>query len=156
MTKSVRIVLQRVSRASVRVEGETVGTIGRGLVVLVGVEEGDGIEQVERAVGKLAGLRVFEDADGKMNLGPREAGAALLVVPQFTLAASLSKGRRPSFARAAAPEVAEPLVEEIVRRLREEDLTVETGRFGAFMEVELVNDGPVTLVLDVDEEGSIA
>ncbi|MDX1632944.1 MAG: D-aminoacyl-tRNA deacylase [Thermoanaerobaculia bacterium] len=151
----MRLVLQRVSRASVRVDGETVGAIGRGLVVLVGVEEGDGVEQAEKATRKLSGLRIFEDDDGKMNLGPRETGAALLVVPQFTLAASLSKGRRPSFARAAAPDVAEPLVEEIVRRLREEGLGVETGRFGVFMEVELVNDGPVTLVLDVDEDGNI-
>lgn len=146
----MRLVLQRVERAAVRVDGETVGRIGRGLLVLVGVETGDGPEQADIAAGKLAGLRVFEDADGKMNLDAAQAGGAFLVVSQFTLAGTpLAKGRRPSWTGAAAPEVAEPLVERIVLRLRTAGHGVATGRFGAHMQVELINDGPVTLVLDV-------
>lgn len=145
----MRLVIQRVSRAEVRVSGEVVGAIGRGLLVLAAVETGDTAAQVERAAEKLAGLRCFEDAQGKMNLDVRDAGGAFLVVSQFTLAGSLERGRRPSFDRAARPEAAEPLVEALVERLRESGLRVETGRFRAPMEVELVNDGPVTLVLDV-------
>lgn len=145
----MRLILQRVARAAVRVDGETVGRIGRGLLVLAGVEEGDGDDQVAAAADKLAGLRVFEDADGKMNLDAAAVAGAFLVVSQFTLAADLSRGRRPSFAKAAPPEVAEPLVDALVADLQGRGYVVEEGRFGAKMEVELVNDGPVTFVLDV-------
>ncbi len=144
----MRLVLQRVSRASVTVDGEVVGAIGRGLLVLCGVEKGDGIEQVEAAARKLATLRVFEDGDGRMNLSAGDVAGELLVVSQFTLAGSLAKGRRPSFDGAERPEIAEPLVEGLMERLRDAGLDVAGGRFGAQMQVELVNDGPVTFVLD--------
>lgn len=145
----MRLILQRVSRAEVRVDGRVVGRIGRGLLVLTGVEQGDGPPQVVAAADKLAGLRVFEDAAGKMNLAAAAVEGAFLVVSQFTLAADLSRGRRPSFGSAAPPAVAEPLVEALVEDLRDRGFPVETGRFGAHMEVELVNDGPVTFVLDL-------
>jgi len=144
----VRLILQRVSSAEVRVAGESVGRIGRGMLVLVGVEKGDGADQAAAAAARLGHLRIFEDAEGRMNLDPARAGAAFLVVSQFTLAASLERGRRPSFDGAAPPEVAEPLVERLVEALRAAGFHVETGRFGARMEVELVNDGPVTLLLE--------
>lgn len=152
----MRLILQRVRTASARVGGETVGAIGRGLLVLAGVEQGDTAVQAEEAAEKLAGLRVFEDADGKMNLDAAAAGAAYLVVSQFTLAASLDRGRRPSFDRAAPPAEAARLLELLVERLRRGGFTVATGRFGARMEVELVNDGPVTFVLDVRPAGGAA
>lgn len=145
----MRLVLQRVSSAEVRVEGEVVGRIGLGMVVLVGVETGDGPDQVAAAADKLAHLRIFRDESGKMNLGPARAGAELLVVSQFSLAGSLDRGRRPSFVGAAPAEEAEPLVDALVERLREAGFHVETGRFGARMDVELVNEGPVSFVLDV-------
>jgi D-tyrosyl-tRNA(Tyr) deacylase len=143
------LVLQRVARAAVRVDGETVGEIGRGLLVLAGVEHGDGAAEAAAAADKLAGLRLFEDAAGKMNLAAADSGAAFLVVSQFTLAADLSRGRRPSFGTAAPPDAAEPLVEALADDLRRRGFAVATGRFGARMAVELVNDGPVTFVLDV-------
>lgn len=145
----MRLVLQRVSTAAVTVGGQVVGQIGRGLLVLVGVEAGDGPEQVEAAARKLSGLRVFEDDAGRMNLDVEAVGGAFLVVSQFTLAGSLAKGRRPSFDRAAPPEAAEPLVDALAARLSQGGHRVETGRFRAHMEVSLVNDGPVTFVLDV-------
>jgi D-tyrosyl-tRNA(Tyr) deacylase len=145
----MRLVLQRVLRAAVSVHGETVGQIGRGLVVLVGVERGDGLEEASAAADKLAGLRVFDDAAGKMNLDTAAAGGAFLVVSQFTLAGSLARGRRPSFDNAAPPGEAAPLVDALVADLRGRGFAVETGRFRAPMEVELVNDGPVTFVLEV-------
>jgi D-tyrosyl-tRNA(Tyr) deacylase len=148
----VRLVIQRVSSASVLVKGATeggiVGEIGRGLLVLAGVERGDGIDKVRAAAEKLAGLRVFEDEAGKMNLDTAAAGGAFLVVSQFTLAGSLARGRRPSFDRAAPPDEAAPLIEALVDDLRSRGFRVETGRFRAYMEVALVNDGPVTLVAD--------
>ena len=153
----MRLVIQRVSSASVTVEGETVGKIGRGLLVLAGVERGDGIEKVRAAADKLAGLRVFEDEAGKMNLSIGDiadiadiaaVGGAFLVVSQFTLAGSLARGRRPSFDRAAPPEEAAPLIEALIEDLRSRGFHVETGRFRAHMEVALVNDGPVTLVAE--------
>lgn len=144
----MRLVIQRVSSASVKVEGEVVGEIGRGLLVLAGVERGDGIESVRAAAEKLAGLRVFEDEAGKMNLDTAAAGGAFLVVSQFTLAGSLARGRRPSFDRAAPPDEAAPLLEALAEDLRSRGFRVETGRFRAYMEVALVNDGPVTLVAD--------
>jgi D-tyrosyl-tRNA(Tyr) deacylase len=145
----MRLVLQRVANASVAVGGEVVGSIGRGILALVGVERDDGAANVDRAVEKLAELRIFEDDTGKMNLAAREIAGGLLVVSQFTLAASLARGRRPSFDAAAPPDRAEPLIESLVTGLRQRGLEVATGRFGARMEVALVNDGPVTFVLDV-------
>jgi D-tyrosyl-tRNA(Tyr) deacylase len=147
----VRLVIQRVSSASVTVGGEVVGSIGRGLLVLAGVERGDGLDQVRAAAAKLAGLRVFEDEAGRMNLAIADiaaAGGAFLVVSQFTLAGSVERGRRPSFDRAAPPDEAAPLIEVLVEDLRSRGFRVETGRFRAHMEVALVNDGPVTLVAD--------
>jgi D-tyrosyl-tRNA(Tyr) deacylase len=144
----MRLVLQRVSTAAVKVAGETVGEIGRGLLVLVGIEHGDGLDKVRAAAEKLAGLRVFEDGAGKMNLDLAAVGGAFLVVSQFTLAGSVARGRRPSFDRAAPPAEAEPLVDALVADLRGRGFRVETGRFRAMMEVALVNDGPVTLVAD--------
>ncbi|MEE8278887.1 MAG: D-aminoacyl-tRNA deacylase [Thermoanaerobaculia bacterium] len=145
----MRLVLQRVSSAEVRVDGEIVGRIGRGLLVLTGVEKGDGKEEAVRAAQKLARLRVFDDPQGRMNVEAATVGAEFLVVSQFTLAGSLVKGRRPSFDRAALPETAEPILDLLVQELKGRGLRVATGRFGARMEVELVNDGPVTFVLDL-------
>jgi D-tyrosyl-tRNA(Tyr) deacylase len=147
----VRVVLQRVSRAEVRIDGRVTGRIGRGHVLLVGFESGDGTPQIDWMADKVLGLRVFADGEGKMNLGLEEAGGDLLVVSQFTLYGDVSKGRRPSFVRAAPPEVAEALYEELLRTLRSKTArAVESGEFGAMMEVDLVNDGPVTLVLERD------
>ena len=146
----MRMVVQRVSRASVEVEGEVVGAIGRGLLLLVGVEKGDGPPQVERAAHRLATLRVFPDEGGAMNRGLDEVGGEILVVSQFTLAGSIRRGRRPDFFAAATPEDAEPLVSALVENLRGRGLRVATGVFRTHMEVELVNDGPVTILLDSD------
>jgi D-aminoacyl-tRNA deacylase len=145
----MRAVVQRVSRAAVRVEGRTVGEIGRGFLVLLGAETGDAPESADEAARKIAGLRVFEDADGKMNLALADVGGAVLAVSQFTLAADLSRGRRPGFERALRGPEAEPLYERFVAALRAQGLTVATGVFGASMEVELVNDGPATFLLEV-------
>jgi len=145
----MRLVLQRVASATVEAGGEEVGSIGRGLLVLVGIAKGDDEAAVARAVEKLAELRIFADDAGKMNLSASDAGAEVLVVSQFTLAASLERGRRPSFDAAAPPELAEPLVERLVAGLRQRGFRVATGRFGAHMRVGLVNDGPVTFVLEV-------
>jgi D-tyrosyl-tRNA(Tyr) deacylase len=142
----MRMVIQRVSRAEVRVEGETVGRIGSGMVALVGLERGDGEEQLERAARRLATLRVFSDDDGRMNRGLDEVGGAVLAISQFTLIGSIRKGRRPSFDHAMAGDLAAPLFERFLDLLRAEGVRVETGVFGALMDVELVNDGPVTLV----------
>lgn len=138
------LVLQRVSRASVRVAGETVGAIGRGLLVLSCVEPADGEESVLLAAKKTSELRCFPDAAGKMNLDVVQAGGAVLAVSQFTLGADLSRGRRPGFEGAARPEAARPLFDRYVAGLRAAGLDVATGVFGATMEVELVNEGPVT------------
>ena len=148
----MRLVVQRVTRAEVRVGGDVVGSIGRGAVVLVGVGMGDTTELAERLADRLVGIRYFEDAAGRTNLAIDEVGGAFLVVSQFTLLADLSRGRRPGFATAAAPEVAEPIVDRFVERLREGGRMVATGRFGAEMAVELVNDGPFTLVIDAGAE----
>jgi D-tyrosyl-tRNA(Tyr) deacylase len=150
----MRLILQRVRRAAVEVDGERIAAIGRGLLVLVGVEPGDGAAQVAAAVEKLTTLRVFDDGEGRMNLDLAAAGGSLLVVSQFTLLADLTRGRRPSFTGAAPPDVARPLVDDLVARLRSRGCDVERGRFGAAMRVELVNDGPVTLTLDLAPGGS--
>jgi D-tyrosyl-tRNA(Tyr) deacylase len=144
----VRAVLQRVSRAEVRVEGRSVGSIGRGFLILLGITHTDGEEQVAWMAEKVAGLRLFGDAEGKMNLALADVAGAVLVVSQFTLYGDAAKGRRPSFIDAARPEVAQPLYERFVAQLRAAGLTVATGEFGAMMDVELVNDGPVTLLLE--------
>ena len=144
----MRCVVQRVSRAAVRVGGEAVGSIGRGFVVLAGFAPADSEATLVWMAEKLAGLRVFGDAEGKMNLGIGDVGGAMLVVSQFTLYGDASKGRRPSFVGAAPPEQAEALYERFVALLRGRGVPVETGRFRAMMDVELVNDGPVTLLLE--------
>jgi D-tyrosyl-tRNA(Tyr) deacylase len=144
----VRVVVQRVSRAAVRVDGHTVGAIGRGFLVLAGFAPGDGEETLGWMAEKLVGLRLFGDAEGKMNLPLAEVGGALLVISQFTLYGDASRGRRPAFIDAAPPDVAEPLYERFLALLRALGARVETGRFGALMDVELVNEGPVTLVIE--------
>jgi len=142
------MVIQRVSRAEVRVGDEVVGDIGVGLLVLVGLERGDTTPQLERAARRIASLRVFSDQQGRMNLGLDEVGGGVLAVSQFTLAGSIRKGRRPGFDRAMPGAEAEPMFEQFVSLLRSDGLEVETGSFGALMHVELVNDGPVTLIWD--------
>lgn len=149
----MRLVVQRVSRAEARADGVVLGGIGRGAAVLVAIGVGDTPELADRLADRLLGLRYFEDANGRTNLAIDEVDGAFLVVSQFTLLADLSRGRRPGFALAAAPEVAEPMVERFVERLREGGRTVATGRFGAEMELELVNDGPFTLVVEAGAEG---
>ena len=147
----MRAVVQRVSSAAVTVDERTVGAIGHGLLVLVGVEREDGPADAEYIAGKIRGLRVFEDpsdTSGHMNWSVQEVGGSVLVVSQFTLAGDCRKGRRPSFDQAAAPDIAKPLYEEVVRALRADGLRVETGEFQAMMKVSLVNDGPITLLLD--------
>ncbi|HEX6947002.1 MAG TPA: D-aminoacyl-tRNA deacylase [Acidimicrobiia bacterium] len=144
----MRVVLQRVSRSSVRVDGEVVGQIERGLLLLAGVATGDTTDTVRAAAEKVAGLRIFSDDEGKMNRSVRDVGGSALVVSQFTLLGDARRGRRPSFTDAAAPEIAEPLIELFARELEGQGVPTATGVFGARMEVELVNDGPVTLVLD--------
>lgn len=147
----MRAVVQRVSRARVTVAGEVVGQIGQGYVVLLGVSKEDDEAAADFMAEKIAGLRVFEDEAGKMNRSIQEAGGAILAVSQFTLYGDVKRGRRPGFDRAARPEQAEPLYERFVRRLREMGLQVETGRFQTHMEVELVNDGPVTILIDSEK-----
>jgi len=146
----VRLVVQRVSRASVSVEGRTVSEIGPGLLILVGVGAGNGdsAARAERLAEKVVHLRIFEDADGKMNRSLGEIGGAALVVSQFTLYADTRKGRRPSWTDAAPPEVAEPAVEAFARSLEGRGVPVGRGVFGAHMRVELTNDGPVTILLE--------
>lgn len=148
----MRLVVQRVTSASVRVGEELVGEIGGGALVLAGVATGDTREIVDRMADKLVGLRYFRDAEGRTNLAIADAGGSLLVVSQFTLYADVRRGRRPGFTDAALPELAVPLLDRFVQRLRAAGLTVETGRFGAEMAVELVNDGPFTLVIDSEAD----
>ena len=149
----MKVLVQRVSRAEVRVEGASTGAIGPGLLVFMAVEAGDTMDDVVYFADKTAELRIFPDEAGRMNRDVAEAGGALLVVSQFTLAASTRRGRRPSFERAAAPEVAVPIYEAFVAHLRSRGITVATGVFRAMMEVELVNDGPVTFLLDPRSAG---
>lgn len=150
--QSMRAVLQRVKRGQVLVQDKVVGQIGPGYVILLGVTHQDGLAQVKKLAEKTAYLRVFEDAQGKMNLSALDTGAEMLVISQFTLYADARKGRRPSFTRAAAPEIAEPLVAQFAEKLRELGVNkVETGVFGAQMLVQIENDGPVTIILDTDD-----
>ena len=149
----MRALLQRVSRASVCVDDTVVGAIGRGFVVLLGVTHDDGEDEAAWLANKVAGLRVFEDEEGKMNLALADVGGEVMVISQFTLYGDARKGRRPSFTGAARPEHAEPLVDQFVSLLREYNLHVETGVFGAMMEVEIHNDGPVTLLLEKSAHG---
>ena len=144
----MRTLVQRVSRAEVRVGDRVSGQIGHGLLVLVGFTHTDGAEQIEWMADKITGLRIFADDEDKMNRSVRDVGGGILVVSQFTLYGDAVKGRRPSFVDAARPEAAIPLYEQFVARLRERAISIETGEFGASMAVELVNDGPVTLWLE--------
>jgi D-tyrosyl-tRNA(Tyr) deacylase len=145
---SMRAVVQRVTRAQVVIEGESVGAIGTGLVVLLGVTHGDTPEQAKWLAEKIVGLRIFNDADGKMNRDLLEVGGATLIVSQFTLYGDCKKGKRPSFIDAAPPPVAIPLYEDFINGVKALGVPVATGHFGADMQVELVNDGPVTLIVD--------
>jgi D-tyrosyl-tRNA(Tyr) deacylase len=147
-TPLVRSVIQRVSSASVTVDGRLVGQIDRGLLVLVGVAAGDNDADIEYTAGKIRELRIFPDEAGRMNRSVVEAGGALLVVSQFTLMGDVRRGRRPGFDAAAPPEVARAVYDQLVERLRGRGLTVETGEFQAHMDVALVNDGPVTILVD--------
>ncbi len=147
----MRSVVQRVSEASVTVGGEVIGAIGKGLLVLLGVSRGDTEEDAKLLASKIAVLRIFSDDRGKFNLSLLDVEGSALVVSQFTLHANVRKGRRPSFNNAAPPEVAEPLVNRFVELLEQEGVHVETGRFGATMQVRLCNDGPVTLILDTED-----
>ena len=144
----MRCVIQRVTHASVEVSGEIVGKIDNGFMVLIGAEDGDTEADVRYSAEKIAGLRVFEDAEDKMNLSLADVGGSVLLVSQFTLLADARHGRRPDFMKAAKPDVAEPLCDRVKEMLEEKGLTVETGRFRTHMEVSLLNDGPVTILLD--------
>jgi D-tyrosyl-tRNA(Tyr) deacylase len=144
----MRALLQRVSQAQVLVDGRVVGRIGRGLTILLGVTHADGTAEADWLANKVAGLRVFEDSDGKMNAALADVQGELLVISQFTLYGDARKGRRPSFTAAARPEQAEPLVDYFVNALREHGFRVATGVFGAEMDVQIHNDGPVTLLLE--------
>ena len=148
----MRIVVQRCSRAEVRIDGQVVGRIGKGFMVLVGITDGDTRADADLLAKKVAQMRVFEDAEGKMNLALKDVDGAILSISQFTLYADCKKGNRPSFIRAARPEMAEPLYDYFNDVLRTQyGLQVETGQFGADMKVDFVNDGPVTIVLDSTE-----
>jgi D-tyrosyl-tRNA(Tyr) deacylase len=144
----MRAVVQRVRLSRVVVSDKVVGEIGRGLLILLGIRTGDSVDQARWLADKIVGMRIFEDEQGKMNVSVADSGGSVLVVSQFTLYGDCSKGRRPSFIDAARPEVAEPLYEAFANALRMQGVPVATGEFGAMMQVELVNDGPVTLVVD--------
>jgi D-tyrosyl-tRNA(Tyr) deacylase len=149
----VKIVIQRVSRAAVTVDGETVSSMATGFLLLVAVERPDTREDLLWCAGKVSGLRVFEDGAGKMNLDLAQVGGEILAVSQFTLVGSVRRGRRPSFEGAARPEQAEPMFNDFVETLRATGVPVQTGIFGAHMKVDLCNDGPVTLLLDSSQRG---
>ncbi len=149
----MKIVIQRVSRAAVTVDGETVSSMAGGFLLLVAVERQDTREDLLWCAGKVAGLRIFEDDAGKMNRDLAQVGGEILAVSQFTLVGSVRRGRRPSFEGAARPEQAEPMFNDFVEELRARDVQVQTGVFGAHMKVDLCNDGPVTLLLDSSDRG---
>lgn len=144
----MRAVVQRVTEASVTVDGRTIGSIGPGLMVLLGVEQNDTVKDGAYLAEKLAGLRIFEDDDEKMNLSVQQVGGSILLVSQFTLLGDVRHGKRPSFTQAAPPREADALYEDLADKLRQKGIPVETGQFQAHMEVSLVNDGPVTILLD--------
>ncbi|MBQ3890144.1 MAG: D-tyrosyl-tRNA(Tyr) deacylase [Lachnospiraceae bacterium] len=146
----MRAVVTRVKEASVKISGETVGAIDKGFLVLLGVHVSDTEEIAKKVADRICGLRVFEDENGKMNVGPKDAGAKLLIVSQFTLYADV-KSRRPGFTEAARPELAIPLYELVIKECKDRGFTVETGRFGADMQVYSDNDGPVTIIIDSKE-----
>jgi D-aminoacyl-tRNA deacylase len=150
----VRAVVQRVSRGSVNVDGKVIAGIGRGLVVLLGLKNGDDKSAADFLTAKIVNLRIFEDADGKFNLSALNIGAEILAVSQFTLYADTRRGRRPGFSDAAPPEISLPLYEYAVECLRKSGLTVVTGEFGAHMVVEIINDGPVTILLDSEDKAA--
>lgn len=146
---SMRVVVQRVKRASVTVEGQVVGSIGQGVLILLGIEAADTVEDTDWLCGKIARMRIFNDSEGVMNVSLEESGGEALVVSQFTLHASTKKGNRPSYIKAARPEQAEPMYEEFKNKLAEIlGKPVQSGVFGAMMDVELINDGPVTILMD--------
>lgn len=147
----MRAVIQRVTEASVTVDGQVVGEIAQGLLVLLGVETGDAESDTEQIVKKIAQLRIFNDADDKFNHSVEDIGGAVLLISQFTLHGDARKGNRPSFVRAARPEQAVPLYERVIAGLRNRGLPVQTGQFGQHMDVRLLNDGPVTIILDTKE-----
>jgi D-tyrosyl-tRNA(Tyr) deacylase len=145
----MRAVIQRVSKASVTIDGILKSSIGKGLLVLIGIEDQDGPEDIAWLSGKICRLRVFDDSDGVMNLSIAEINAEILAVSQFTLHASTKKGNRPSYIRSARPEIAIPIYEQFIRQLSKDmGKDVKTGEFGAMMDIELVNDGPVTIIID--------
>ena len=146
----MRAVLTRVLSAAVTIDGEKTAEIGKGFLVLLGVHTDDTAEQAKKMADKICGLRIFEDENGKMNINPKDAGAKLLIVSQFTLYADCSS-RRPGFTQAARPEISEPLYELVVKECRDRGFEVQTGRFGADMKVSLINDGPFTIMLDSDD-----
>lgn len=146
----MRAVLTRVRSASVTIDGQVQGSIGKGFLVLLGVHQEDGEAEALKIADKICGLRIFEDENGKMNVNPKDAGAELLIISQFTLFADC-KSRRPGFSKAARPDTAIPLYELVIEKCREQDFHVETGSFGAEMLVESINDGPVTIILDTKE-----
>ena len=145
----MRVVIQRVNKASVKIAGNTVGQINKGLLLLVGLKEGDGAQQVKKAAAKIAKMRIFEDENGKTNLAIKDVGGQILSVSQFTLLADTKKGNRPSFIKAMRPPKSKELWEQFNEELKKLGLTVETGEFGADMQVDLQNDGPFTIVLDL-------
>ena len=147
----MRFVIQRVTESSVKVDGEVIGKIGKGFMVLIGVADSDTKDTADKMLKKMLGLRIFEDENGKTNLSLADVGGALLVVSQFTLYADCKKGNRPSFVKAGGPKLAEELYEYVIDRCREHVQTVEHGSFGAHMKIDLENDGPFTLVLDSGE-----
>lgn len=144
----MRSVIQRVTRAEVRVDGKIIGQIGKGLLVYVGVGRDDEISDVDYMADKVSGLRIFEDSNGKMNLSVIDTGGSILAVSQFTLYGDVKKGKRPSFTDSAAPQTGEEYYEVFISKLEEQGLKVETGVFGAHMEVDYINDGPVTILVD--------
>jgi D-aminoacyl-tRNA deacylase len=147
----MRAVIQRVSRASVTVEGVTVGQIEQGLLVFLGIHSKDTISEINWMAEKIANLRIFEDSDGAMNLSLFDIGKEMLIVSQFTLYGDCRKGRRPGFSSAAPPELAEPMYLEFIGKIEQMGIRTANGQFGAMMEVQLINDGPVTLLLDSDK-----
>lgn len=144
----MRVVIQRVNKAQVAIDNEVVGKIKRGFLLLVGLRDGDELEQVKKAADKIAKMRIFEDKDGKTNLSLKDVNGEILSVSQFTLLANTKKGNRPSFVKAAAPEKANELYEYFISECKKNGIKVETGEFGAHMEVSLVNDGPVTIIIE--------